>query len=85
MEFIGCRDQNGLNVLVLEHRLEAGVGVLDFQLGGDFFRAPAIDIGHGYQLCVGNQAAQVLRVHFSNETGSDQSSLQYLHNVIGWR
>ena len=30
------------------------------------------------------QAAQILRVYLSHETGSDESRLQHLHNVIGW-
>ncbi len=29
------------------------------------------------------QAAQILRVYLSHETGSDQSSLQHFHKVVG--
>jgi hypothetical protein len=32
----------------------------------------------------GAQAAQVLRVHLSHETGPDESCLKHLHNVVGW-
>ena len=73
MQAVRGGDQHGLDVRVLEHRLQAGVGVLNFELRRQLAGARAIDIGHRQQLRLRDQAAQILRVLLSHLPHSQYS------------
>jgi hypothetical protein len=82
MELVRRRDHNSLNIFAFEHRLQAGIGVLNLKLGGHLTGAGAIHIGHRYQLCLGNQATQILRVPFAHVPNAQHSHTQLTHPFV---
>ena len=82
MEPIRCRDHNRLNIFAFEHRLQAGIGVLNLKLVRHLAGAGAIDIGHGDQLRPGNQATQILRVPFAHVPNAQHPHTQLTHPFV---
>ncbi len=81
---VGRQNMDGVDAGIFQQLLIISGGPVDTNALTELARPFSARTGHRRNFDSA-QPAQILGVHLSHETGSDESCLQYLHNVIGWQ